>query len=185
MANRSVVVRGASCIGCLFFLVYPHPLPQPRGECISSKPATRLTSISRLFGVDLDRLRERIASQAPTSRRATGSASRTNRRSRTPVVEVPQHREVNSDRVLQAVCRDETVYHAVARGETLSAIANRYDTDLENLLRLNGLRKTSVSPSVSGSSSGEAPPARTPSAGGRRSPASPRATGSTPSRSPG
>ena len=49
---------------------------------------------------------------------------------------------MNSDRVLQAVCRDETVYHSVVRGDTLSSIASRYATELDNLLQLNGLRKS-------------------------------------------
>ena len=59
-----------------------------------------------------------------------------------PVVEVSRPREVSSDRVLQAVCRDETVYHSVVKGDTLSSIASRYATELDNLLQLNGLRKS-------------------------------------------
>ena len=60
-----------------------------------------------------------------------------------PAAEVAPRHEVDSDRVLKAVRRDETVYHSVNRGDTLSSIAGRYGTDLDNLLQLNGLRKTS------------------------------------------
>jgi LysM repeat protein len=56
---------------------------------------------------------------------------------------IPQRREVSSERVLQALCRDETVYHAIVKGDTLYSLAIRYATELEKLLQLNGLRKNS------------------------------------------
>jgi len=60
-----------------------------------------------------------------------------------PSVEIAERHEISSDRVLQAACRNETVYHSVARGETLSAIATRYSTEIGSLLELNGLKKRS------------------------------------------
>jgi peptidoglycan endopeptidase LytE len=106
------------------------------------KAGDTLTGISRLFGVAVDRIREvndlRSADISPGDRiRIPDAPSKPD-----PVVEVSRPREVSSDRVLQAVCRDETVYHSVVRGDTLSSIASRYDTELDNLLQLNGLRKS-------------------------------------------
>ncbi|MHB8836676.1 MAG: C40 family peptidase [Candidatus Methylomirabilia bacterium] len=59
-----------------------------------------------------------------------------------PAGETSRLREASSDRVLQAVCREETVYHSVVRGDTLSSIASRYATALNSLLEINGLRKS-------------------------------------------
>jgi LysM repeat protein len=44
------------------------------------------------------------------------------------------------ERMRQALCREETVYHKVAKGDTLAAIGRRYDVAVDDLLRLNGLK---------------------------------------------
>jgi cell wall-associated NlpC family hydrolase len=107
-----------------------------------AKPGDTLSGISRLFGVDVDAIRE--MNRLRSADIAAGARIRIPDKPAKPgrVAEVSRHREVTSDRVLQAVCRDETVYHAVVKGDTLSSIASRYDSELGNLLHLNGLRKS-------------------------------------------
>jgi len=137
-----MVFRGAGVLGCLLCLVISAPAPASAGGVYFVKAGDTLTGISRLFGVAVDRIQEmnnlRSADISPGDRlRIPDTSSKPD-----PVVEVSRTREVSSDRMLQAVCRDETVYHSVAKGDTLSAIASRYVTELDNLLQLNGLRKS-------------------------------------------
>jgi cell wall-associated NlpC family hydrolase len=137
-----MVVRGAGVIGCLICLVFSTPAPASAGGVYFVKSGDTLTGISRLFGVAVDRIQE--VNHLQTAGISPGDMIRIPDRppKPAPVVEVSRPRGVSSDRVLQAVCRDETVYHSVVRGDTLSAIANRYAMELDNLLQLNGLRKS-------------------------------------------
>ncbi len=56
--------------------------------------------------------------------------------------DLPRH-AVDPERVRQALCREETVYHTVVKGDTLSAVSRRYDVPLESLLGLNRIRSRS------------------------------------------
>lgn len=141
MLKSSLVVRGATCLGCLFYLAFSAPAPASAGGVYFVKSGDTLTSISRLFGVKVGNVRE--LNRLETDDLTPGDTLRIPNTAAPPgpAVELAQHREVSSDRVLQAVCRQETVYHTVARGDTLSSIANRFSTELSRLLELNGLRK--------------------------------------------
>lgn len=167
MAKSLAIIRGAALFVCLYSLVFSAPVPAAAGGVYFVKAGDTLTGISRLFGVDVDSIRE--ANRLPTADITVGNRIRipdkvikplpvagvSQRREESsdrviptasakpdPVVEVSERHAVDPDRVLQVVCRDEKVYHTVVRGDTLFAIANRYATELENLLQLNGLRKS-------------------------------------------
>ena len=142
MMKNSKFVRGAGVLGCLFYLVFSGSAPASAGGVYFVKSGDTLTGISRLFGVAVDRIQE--ANQLQTADISPGDRIRIPDAppKPDPVVDVSRPRGVSPDRVLQAVCRDETVYHSVVRGDTLSSIASRYDTELDNLLQLNGMRRS-------------------------------------------
>jgi len=142
MMKNSNFVRGAGVLGCLFYLVFSGSAPASAGGVYFVKSGDTLTGISRLFGVAVDRIQE--ANQLQTADISPGDRIRIPDAppKPDPVVDVSRPRGVSTDRVLQAVCRDETVYHSVVRGDTLSSIASRYDTELDNLLQLNGMRRS-------------------------------------------
>ena len=166
MMNASLTVRRTAWLGCLLCLIFSAPAPASAGGVYLVKTGDTLSRISRMFGVDVESVR--TLNRLRTAELAPGDRIRIPDKKSKPVtavevvrepvadpdpvlstvasnpvapVEVAQHREVSSDRVLQAVCRDETVYHSVAKGDTLFAIANRYTTDIDTLLQLNGFRK--------------------------------------------
>jgi len=143
MDKSSAVVRGTVALGCLFFLGFSAPAPASAGGVYFVKAGDTLTGISRIFGVDLDRIRE--LNRLATTDIKPGDKIRIPDKSSkpAPIAEPSRHREVSSDRVLQAVCRDETVYHSIIKGDTLTSIASRYATELDDLLHLNELRKNS------------------------------------------
>jgi cell wall-associated NlpC family hydrolase len=166
MMKCSLFIRGTALLGCLVCLVFSAPAPASAGGVYLVKSGDTLSRISRRFGVDAesvralnhletadispgDRIRIPDKKPKPAVRAAANrqpvavpdpvlptAASNQDR----PVENTPR-REVSVDRVLQAVCRDETVYHSVVKGDTLFAIANRYATEIDALLQLNGLKK--------------------------------------------
>lgn len=139
MVKDSMVVRGAGALGLWLILAFSAPAPAAAEGVYFVKSGDTLTGISRLFGVSVGRIQEvnhlRSADISPGDRIRIPAKPKS-------VVEISRAREVSSDRVLQAVCREETVYHSVVRGDTLSSIASRYATELNSLLELNGLRKS-------------------------------------------
>ena len=58
MDKSSAIVRGTVVLGCLFFLSFSAPAPAFAGGVYFVKAGDTLTGISRIFGVDLDRIRE-------------------------------------------------------------------------------------------------------------------------------
>jgi len=144
MVTGNVLARGTGMLGCLIFLVFSAPAPASARGVYFVKPGDTLAGISRLFGVSVDRIRE--VNKLRSARIAPGDRIRIPEAPSKPKSDVVVSRppQVNSDRVLRAVCRDETVYHSIVGGDTLYSIASRYDTELDNLLQLNGLRKSAV-----------------------------------------
>ncbi len=142
MLKKSLLVRAASLSGCLIFLVFSAPAPAAAAGVYFVKAGDTLSSISRVFGVKVDSIRElnrlRTDDLSPGDKLRLPDAAP----APAPIADAAPRRGVSSERVLQAVCREETVYHTVARGDTLSSIANRFSTELDRLLQLNGMRKT-------------------------------------------
>lgn len=141
MVKMRSLTLGPFALGCLLFSVVSASSPASAAGVYFVKSGDTLADISRLFGVGVGRIisLNRLAS----TEIAPGDRIRIPDKAPKPVAAVeaaPRH-EVSADRVLQALCRDEKVYHAVVKGDTLTAIANRYDTEVENLLQLNGLPK--------------------------------------------
>ena len=143
MFARETAVRGTVLLGCLFFLCVSAPVPASAGGVYFVKEGDTIAGISGLFGVDPNGIRE--TNRLGSAEVAPGDRIRIPDKmvAPEPPAEATRHHEVSPDRVLQALCRDETVYHTVSRGETLSSIASRYSTELDSLLQLNGLRKRS------------------------------------------
>lgn len=169
MTGMSIVplaFRGAGLLGCLICLVFSAPAPAAAGGVYFVKPGDTLTGISQLFGVPADRIRKtnRLGAgdvrpgdrvRIPDIVSKSDPLPEVSRQRDVIVVPVPpvltpkpeplvvlsQRHEVSSDRVLQALCRDETVYHAIVKGDTLYSLSIRYATELNSLLKLNGLRK--------------------------------------------
>lgn len=127
-------------LGCVAFLAATHPPAARAAGVYFVKEGDTLSRISRVFGVDVQSLRE--ANRLRNSDLNVGDRLRIPDRAAPPHrAEDAKSRDAGLDRVNQAVCRDETVYHTVAKGDTLFAIARRYTTAVDELLRLNGLRK--------------------------------------------
>lgn len=135
--------RGGVACACLVLFLSSAPPTASAAEIYFVREGDTLAGISRTFGVAIDRLRQandlqhtdikpgdRVLIPQPTSGLAR-------------IPEAPRRDPLDSDRMLQALCRNETVYHAVAKGDTLSSIARRYSARLVDLLRLNGLSKRS------------------------------------------
>ncbi len=143
MIKRFVSDHGIGTLWCLFFLVFSSPFPASAAGVYFVKEGDSVAGIAEIFGVDADRLLE--ANSLHHVDIKPGDRFRIPDKVPTPAQprETTSHRHADSDRVLQAICRDETVYHTVARGDTLFAIARRYATELDDLLRLNALSKKS------------------------------------------
>jgi cell wall-associated NlpC family hydrolase len=164
MSIKTCFNRGHALLGLAAALLLSTPNPSFAGGVYFVKPGDTLSRISRLFGVGVDQIvaENRLASPAlqpgdklriPEGPRKafvelsalaepTAAAPSRNEAAAgdSPVAE---RHELAPDRMLQALCREETVYHTVVRGETLSAIATRYSTEIGSLLQLNGLKKRS------------------------------------------
>lgn len=142
MMKSSAFFRGLAPLGSLLLLIISAPDPASAGGVYFVKTGDTLTHISRLFGVDVERIRE--ANRLRSADLAPGDRIRIPDVATSPdtIAGDTRRHAVRSDRVLQAVCRDEKVYHSVVRGDTLSSIAARYATELDSLLQLNALRKT-------------------------------------------
>jgi cell wall-associated NlpC family hydrolase len=136
-------LRGAAVVACAIFLATGAPRPASAGGVYFVKQGDTLAGISRLFGVTVQDLRE--ANSLATSRLKPGDKVRIPERApkTQPASLEARSPDVDDDRVLQAICRQETVYHTVAAGDTLFAIARRYSTGVDDLLRLNGLKSRS------------------------------------------
>jgi cell wall-associated NlpC family hydrolase len=128
--------------GGLLLLAFPGPARADGVYFV--KEGDTLPRVSQIFGVKAGRLREvngigaegikpgdrlRIPDQdvAASFRPATEG-------------EAAEGRPSLSRKV---VCQVETVTHTIAKGETLAILARRYRTPLDELLRLNRLKKTS------------------------------------------
>jgi cell wall-associated NlpC family hydrolase len=117
------------------------PFPASAGGVYFVKEGDTLSRISWIFGVDAETIRETNHLQS--------SAVKPGDRIRIPDVPVEPRTlsagtrgpDVDSIRVRQTICRDETVYHTVVKGDTLSSIARRYAVEIEDLLRLNDTNK--------------------------------------------
>lgn len=131
----------AAALGCLVSIAAAAPSAAQAAGVYLVKEGDTLSRIARLFDVDLQAVRE--------ANRLEGSIIKPGERIRIPE-RVPRTasppaatpgREAGGDRLRRAVCREETVYHTVARGDTLFAIARRYTTAVPDLVSLNGLRR--------------------------------------------
>jgi cell wall-associated NlpC family hydrolase len=138
--TRLTLSRGALVLTVGGFLAAAMPSAAPAAGVYFVKEGDTLSKISRVFGVDVTDIRAtngltdddiapgdrlRIPDAAPEPLRPAAVAAGRD----------------GADRVQQAICRDETVYHTVARGDTLFAIGRRYGTGVDELLQLNGFRK--------------------------------------------
>lgn len=144
MFRIKVFLQVMRCTAWIIIPALAAPASSQAGGVYFVKENDTLYSISRLFGTNVDLLRQ--------TNKLTGTTIKPGDRLRIPdkpalprstaVSAIPGSSE-NTDRVRQTVCREETVYHTVARGETLSSISRRYETTVKNLLRLNALRTRS------------------------------------------
>jgi cell wall-associated NlpC family hydrolase len=126
-------VCAATAVGCLLLAPAAHA-----GGVYFVKPGDTLARISRIFDTTPDRLME--ANGLADSRLAIGDRLHIPDPPAGETAAAPPHRDVDPQKVQQALCRTETVYHAVAKGDTLSAIGRRYDVSVDDLLELNNLR---------------------------------------------
>jgi cell wall-associated NlpC family hydrolase len=148
-------IRGVRAASWAALLTVAAVTPALAGGVYFVKDGDTLSEVARLFRTDVERLSDlnhlggseirvgqklRIpdpaprpvitqAPQAPASTPASAPATR--------------RHDADAERVQQALCREETVYHTVAAGDTLFAISRRYGTDVGDLLRLNGLKRRS------------------------------------------
>lgn len=128
------------------------PTPALAGGVYFVKDGDTLASVARTFGVDVCRLRAtnhlkdstirpgnrlRIPDRIP----AVASRPSPGLPKITPPALGPQAPAVGPIR--QALCREERVYHAVVKGDNLSALARRYATTVDDLVALNSLRSRS------------------------------------------
>jgi peptidoglycan endopeptidase LytE len=143
MKKIQVTAPGAAALGFFFMLLILATSPAFAGGVYFVKDGDTLAGISRIFGVDVESLRR--TNRLKTADVKTGDRLRIPDRplEPKPFPESVRHRETSSDRVLQTICREEKVYHAAVRGDTLSSIARRYAVELEDLLRLNELSERS------------------------------------------
>jgi cell wall-associated NlpC family hydrolase len=141
MSNRSVAARATILVGGFLSLALSAPAPAGAAGVYLVEPGDTLSAISRLFEVGVDQIIE--ANHLASAAISPGDRLRIPDPAPNAVTaaETSQHREVAADRVLQAVCHEEKVYHSVVRGDTLFSIAGRYGTDVDRLVQLNGLRK--------------------------------------------
>lgn len=139
-------VRVIAVAGVLLAL-FGTPAKARAGGVYFVKEGDTLARIGRIFGVDADAIR--TANRLGSDRIAIGDRLRIPDPVARPTakqVAAPETREpaarhaVDPERVRQALCREETVYHAVVKGDTLTAIARRYQTTVEELQQLNNLR---------------------------------------------
>jgi peptidoglycan endopeptidase LytE len=138
---KSLLFHGVTALGCWFALAAASPAPAAAGGVYFAKEGDTLPGISALFGVEVQRLRE--ANHLADAAVKPGDKLRIpDRPVVTPRVAADaRSRDAAAERVARAICREETVYHTVAAGDTLFAIARRYDTSVDGLLQLNSLRK--------------------------------------------
>jgi len=153
MPTLQVYVRAVVLAGCAFAVTAAGVSPAHAGGVYFVKAGDTLRSVSRIFGVEVDRLR--------AANRLKGSAIHPGDRLRIPdplpgdtsrptavapkVAPAPAaaSQAVAADPIRQAFCREEHVYHAVAKGENLSMIARRYATTVDDLVTLNSLQSRS------------------------------------------
>jgi cell wall-associated NlpC family hydrolase len=134
---------------CAFFLALSATSAAHAGGVYFVKEGDTLSSVSRLFGVTAARLRAENALAStdlhPGDRLHIPDApAPAVVATPVPVPEASvELATIAPARLRDALCREERVYHTVAKGDTLAAIARRYDTELDDLFKLNGLRKTS------------------------------------------
>jgi cell wall-associated NlpC family hydrolase len=165
MPKNACLTRGLALLGVAASLLLSIPAPSFAGGVYFVKPGDTLSRISRLFGVGVDKIvaenhldsaavkagdklriptfKAFVEANAPLEPPAVVASRKAVAPVEIPAADVVGHREVAPDRMLQALCREETVYHSIVRGETLSAIATRYSTEIDSLLQLNGLKKRS------------------------------------------
>jgi cell wall-associated NlpC family hydrolase len=134
---------GAAAFGVFVFLAFSTPCPAFAGGVYFVKDGDTLSGISRIFGVDADNLRRANRLEDDTVKPGDRIRIPDRVQESKPHVESARRLEKSSDLVLQTICREEKVYHAVSRGDTLSAISRRYSVELDELLRLNGLSERS------------------------------------------
>ena len=149
MSLRKLHVSATAVIATLLALGAAPPAALAGGVYFV-KDGDTLSRIGRTFGVGAEAIRaeNRLASD----RVAVGDRLRIPDRvasppaggaSAAPVRDAAPRGGVDPERVRQALCREETVYHAVVRGDTLTAIASRYRTTVDELQQLNNLRSRS------------------------------------------
>jgi cell wall-associated NlpC family hydrolase/nucleoid-associated protein YgaU len=169
MKMSSGVCRVAAALVLLALPAVFTPAPAAAAGVYFVKDGDTLEKVSRIFGVEVAQILE--LNHLAGSRIAAGDKIRIPDRSakedlqpaalqpavealptvaaqpsaaaQPPAADAGRHPELSPDRVLQAACREETVYHAVVKGDTLFSIASRYGTELDTLFQLNGLRKRS------------------------------------------
>ncbi|HEY6000482.1 MAG TPA: LysM peptidoglycan-binding domain-containing protein [bacterium] len=137
-------VRAAAALAAV--LVLSAAATARAGGVYFVKEGDTLARVGRIFGIGVDEIR--AANPLVGDRIAPGDRLRIP----DPVAPVAVaagmpdqtvRHGVDQERVRQMVCREETVYHAVAKGETLTAIARRYHTSIGELRQINGLRSRS------------------------------------------
>lgn len=139
--KHGLLRRGAAVLSLLSAVGLACPPRTVAAGVYFVKQGDTLTGIARIFNVDVRGIQE--------ANRLSGAAIKPGDRLRIPdqsaepplPVAEPHAAEPDADRVLKAVCREETVYHTVAKGDTLSAIGRRYGASVRDLIALNGLRR--------------------------------------------
>jgi cell wall-associated NlpC family hydrolase len=120
-----------------------HLSPARAGGVYFVKEGDTLSSIGRVFAVTPAQIM--AANGLADAALGVGDRLRIPEASTVPAPRpAPAARAAATDaRVRELVCREEKVYHEVAKGDTLAAISRRYSAPLDDLLRLNSLRRTS------------------------------------------
>jgi cell wall-associated NlpC family hydrolase len=134
---------GVAVLGISVLLAISAPRATHAGGVYFVKEGDTLAGISRVFGVAPEKLRGANNFKAAEVKPGDRLRIPDGQLAVQPRIEAVRHQDPGADLLLQAICREEKVYHSVARGDTLSSIARRYSVQLADLLRLNDLGRRS------------------------------------------
>jgi LysM repeat protein len=142
--HKGRISASVACLLCGgFMLLLAAPAPARADGVYFVKEGDTLARVSQIFGVDPGRLR--TVNDISTGGIKPGDRLRIPEQDvaasfRTPTEAGAGERRPPLSR--KVVCREETRTHAIRKGETLAFVARRYQTTVDELLRLNRLKKT-------------------------------------------